>query len=144
MKWTLPLLLCIPIMLMFSCKSQEYSPETYEKDQVMFGSGGGMTGAATTYSLLQNGKLYVKKSSETQFTLKTKVPKSAAKAIFKQIEEGGMSSMSLNSPSNMYSFIEVMGDTGKNRMVWKKGDDSVDDKVKNVYQAMMKLVSSGM
>ena len=80
----------------------------------MLGSGGGVTGFATTYYLLANGKLFSRSSRDTVFTFIGRQTRANTKRVFEMAEQDcAIKTTNFNHPGNTYKFAQ-----------WKKGEES--------------------
>ena len=138
MKFILYFFVISQIML-FSCASRKATPDTYEKRQLVFGSGGGVTGMVTTYYLLENGQLFKKGSMDSSYELVKKVPGKVRKAMFATMEQMKLSDMEINHPGNMYYFIQTNQEGGKGRVCWGEQGYKISDDVKSFYQSLTKI-----
>ena len=104
------------IFLLSACKT--YSPDQLPESQLRFGNGGGFAGIETTYTLLENGQLFKSSSVDTvqQELNKTKIKN--AKQVFEQMTALQLDSIDLNSPGNVYQFVEKKVGTQSHRVVW--------------------------
>lgn len=134
------LILFTTLTLMFSCKSQQYTPDTYEERQVMFGSGGGFTGAVTTYCLLDNGQLFLKPNLKEPYEAAGKVSKKDVAAVFAMIEEQELTKITLSMPGNMYNFVEIKADGASNSCTWDPANpQKTPSGMKDLHQMLMGL-----
>ncbi|WP_026260523.1 hypothetical protein [Spirosoma luteum] len=96
-----------------SC-SRAATPAHYTGNQLMLGSGGGVTGFATTYYLLANGKLFSRSSRDTVFTFIGRQTRANTKRVFEMAEQDcAIKTTNFNHPGNTYKFAQ-----------WKKGEES--------------------
>ena len=75
MKHSIFLISCLFLLFSAACSSQKYTPSTYTEAQIRFGSGGGVAGIETTYSLLDNGRLFMSEGTDKEFQKVRKVSK---------------------------------------------------------------------
>lgn len=122
-----------------TCQAQPDSPEAYKKGKVFFGSGGGFTGAVTTWCLLKNGHLYEQKWKDTTYTYLLRAPRKEARAIFKQISELDAKALSINMPGNMYSFVDIPGESENTRVVWGAPGVEVPANLLGLYDSLVRL-----
>lgn len=116
-------------------------PAAYTQAKVYFGSGGGITGAVTTYCLLKNGHLYEQKWRDTAFAYLHRVPRNQTAALFEQIEGLSESDRSLQAPGNMYSFIELPGSEAPQRITWGSPGEKASEAVQKLYTDLMATLS---
>lgn len=141
MKPTTLLLITMSLFSFFSCKST-YSPDTYEKAQMRFGSGGGFTGAVTEYCLLASGQLYLKEHGDTTFQEIGKISKSDAKTIFTEAVTLNLPTLKMKEPYNMYKFINYKTMEDDNELVWgiDDGTKSRGGDIANFHRKLMGLI----
>ncbi|MEO0469007.1 MAG: hypothetical protein AAF206_05260 [Bacteroidota bacterium] len=136
----LALLAGILSLLCFSCKSQEY---VAERPQIQFGTGGGFTGWVTTYYLMDNGQLYVKKHESETYESVKKVDKATVKKVFAFVAEHKLGQKNFRQPDNMYQFItfqlEENAEEGPVRVVWSEGNKLIDQNMKDLYGMLSEL-----
>ena len=130
-------------LLAINCKSNKpkYTTETLPEKQIRWGSGGGFTGKVTTFTLLENGQLF-EHSSLTQTTAELPATKAkTAKGMFSAATNLDLANIKIDSPGNMYYFVETKDGEATNRIVW--GDDKmpVEQKVKDFYTVLQQLVT---
>ncbi len=99
--------------------AQKFKPEKYKKAILYFGHGGGFAGAETTYALMENGRLYSKKSLTAKtFTSLIKLEKNQSAQIFNNYFFLGIPEMQLEDPGNIYKFVEYTRKQNRHRLVW--------------------------
>lgn len=87
------------------------TPATYTGRQLAVGSGGGVTGFSTSYYLLDNGKLFGKRSRDTTFTFIGQQTTANIKRVFSVAEDKcKIKTTKFDFPGNTYKFVR-----------WKKG-----------------------
>ncbi|MEZ4688526.1 MAG: hypothetical protein R3B47_21420, partial [Bacteroidia bacterium] len=106
-------------MGLFACKStKNIAPDTFEGNQIRFGSGGGITGAVTQWALLENGGLWgVSGHPEASLQYVARVSKKEVKAVFAAIDTLNWGEAP-DEPGNMYRFLELREPDQRMRMVW--------------------------
>ena len=143
MRLTYPLLLIFCSLLIFSCKSTKYTPATFEGTQLVFGSGGGITGAVTTYCLLENGQLFSKNGvpgkNETAYESVKKVPKKTVKTLFAQANEMGLLGTEKSQPGNMYCFVRMLTAEESGTATWDQANP-IDDPIVPLYGQLMRVI----
>lgn len=139
--------LIIPLLLLclFSaaaCKSGKLSPVDYNKAQIRFGSGGGFTGAVTTYALLESGKLFEHQSMGVDtFTFLLQMPKADKKALFKEVIATGLDTTEYTTYGNFYYFLEWKTEADSNRVSWGQDDMKVDSSWIQLYTKLKLLTT---
>lgn len=133
MKLTRLSVALVSLALLFSfCKQHKYTAENLPEQQIRFGKGGGFTGVETMYTLLENGQLFDTSKKELP-----KIKARTAKGYFKTLETLGLSALPFSHPGNTYSFVEIPGASGVNRIVWGDANYPVDAAVKDFYTKLM-------
>ncbi len=117
------------------------TPTTYTGRQIMVGSGGGVTGFSTTYYLLDNGKLFGRRSRDTVFTFIGQQTAANTKGAFSVAEEKcKIKTAKFNNPGNIYKFIRWRkGKTG-NKVAWGAVDKTVPANYPKFYDSFMAMI----
>jgi len=124
-------------IMLFSCISHQFTLDNLPEKQLIFGKGGGMTGAADTYILLENGQLFhtnslTKKSEELK-----SISKNKSDELFLQLEVLQLAEMDFNHPGNIYYFIENMKTGTSSKVVWGSMEHEVDPLCKTLYNNLI-------
>lgn len=125
---------------LISCKSKPINPLQYTESTIIFGYGGGFSGAEKTYSLLDNGGLFELTKMGQEYVKLTKVPKDQVSQIFTNFNFFNFDELKLNEPGNTYKFIELNVDGNRNRIVW--GNSKVDRNITVMHAILMNLIKS--
>lgn len=126
--------LVILILVISACNTSKAVKET-SINQIKFGSGGGVTGEVNGYTLNEEGKILNENQSQV-----AKVKKAKLVELFR--EGKSLLSYELNSPQNMYYFIEIYGLNDTNRLIWGLESRSVDERVKTLYKKLNSNIKS--
>lgn len=128
------------IMVVFTaCSKKTTLLSEYKGEKIIFGNGGGFSGAVSSIMLLENGEIYRMGSSENDYTLLGALKKNVAKNQFMTYETMGIQNMHLNEPGNRYFFITKISDGKEYKILW--GRNKLDNNVPKIfYDNMMKLV----
>ena len=136
----LPAISCFAIALFFfSCKAQKFTPADYPDKQLRFGSGGGFTGETKAFVLLDNGQLFSHDIKEDSFTRLNKVGRKVCKSLFAEADSLGLVSKAYDHPGNMYYFVEIAAEEGKNRITWGGDGPALEGAYPALYKTLMKL-----
>lgn len=126
----------ILVLSFFGCKSQQYTFEELPENQLVFGSGGGITGASDTYILLENGQLFHTNSLIKDSVELESLTKEEAKMCFKKLDSLSLSEMEFDHPGNRYYFLEeVKGDTA-HKIVWGSNGNKISEDCVNFYNEL--------
>lgn len=120
-------LLLLPLVLAFCacsvCKVAKQSPIT----EIQFGSGGGFTGAVTTYTLKNDGSLW-KQDDKIK-----KLSCDSISSIYDLAEQ--LPKVSFVHPSNTYSFVRIISSGTTYYYTWSFGT-MPDKKVTELYKKL--------
>jgi len=135
MKSTL-FLATILILSFCGCKSQQYSYNELPEKQLIFGSGGGITGAIDTYVLLENGQIFHKNSLTKEVMELESMSKKEAKSCFVKLKELALSEMDFNHPGNIYFFLETKEGDESHRVTWGSNDHDISEECRTLYKEL--------
>lgn len=127
-------ILLILIISLNACNSSKAIKET-TIHQINFGSGGGITGEVVEYKLNDNGKVFNKNQEVIN-----QIKKSELLEIFNEAKL--LLNYKLNSPQNMYYFIDIYGKNDTNRLVWGLESKSVNEEAKSLYNKLNNQIKS--
>lgn len=125
--------------LWIACKQTKYAPGNFPDKQLRWGNGGGVVGKETTYTLLDNGQIFVRDMGGP-LTEKNKVKDKKAQAMYAMIETLGLQKIDFQHPGNVYDFIEVLSGDSVHRISWGEKDVPVDPKIKDLFNQLNGLV----
>ena len=127
-------------VLFWFCKHQpKFTPGNFPDRQLRWGSGGGFVGKETTYTLLENGQIFIRKiGGELTDAGSTKPRK--AKSLYKTSETLGLANLDFQHPGNTYSFIEVLSGDAVQRISWGNAQHPVDKGVAELFAQLNELV----
>jgi hypothetical protein len=111
-------LLILIIFTFFSCKSTLLPPDQYKQEQLIFGSGGGFSGAYNEYMLLDDGRLYERGKDKTSLNQLKVVSSKITTQVFQNIRTFGLDKYKHNEPQNLYYFLEFKTPKDSNKIVW--------------------------
>lgn len=139
MKTTLLLLtLLATAFLWLACKHPKYAPGNFPGVQLRWGKGGGITGRETTWTLLDNGQIFVLEQGG-QLTETGHIKSKKAKEFYRQSEALGLSKVVFQHPGNTYEFLETVNGDAVRRVSWGAKDHPVDQKIKDFYDQLNAL-----
>ncbi|MBT8191623.1 MAG: hypothetical protein HKN67_13390 [Saprospiraceae bacterium] len=124
------------------CKTHLHIPAEYKGDQVIFGKGGGFTGRVNAYSLLDNGNLFSNPGDSLGVKYIGRIKQSKADQIFKTYTDLGLDKQKMNSPGNMYSFIEMHINSEKNKVQWGSNRENPTPEMKQFFTNLMHIVKT--
>ncbi|APQ17692.1 hypothetical protein [Maribacter hydrothermalis] len=134
LKITLTTFLFIALI---SCKSQQFTLDNLPDKQLVFGKGGGVTGAVDTYVLLENGQLFHTNSlTKIEEELK-KVSDDYTEEFFGKLEGLQLNNVDFNHPGNVYYFIEDVNADERAKVVWGSFEHGVNPVYKELYDNLI-------
>jgi len=141
-KLLFALILTLPYL---SCKTQEKisSPDTYEREIISFGSGGGFTGEVKSYSILRNGQMF-KNGSEVSGVASgelTKLEDKIVDQLFLNFVNLKLAEIKLDDPGNMYRFINYKENGNIHRIQWGGMKEEVPKNIKTFYKILNQLAT---
>lgn len=138
MKQYLLLLLVLPFLL--GCKSSTlYTMNSLPDEQLTFGSGGGFSGATTTFILLKNGQVF-KRESLTQKTQEIAMTGAGkAKSLYKRAIKLGLDTLQIKEPGNLYYFIGLKTEGVDNQITWGSGDYDLSADLEAFYKDLQQV-----
>ncbi|MEM6628496.1 MAG: hypothetical protein AAF694_02440 [Bacteroidota bacterium] len=128
------------IALFFSCRSGKNSPDSYEKKQLIFGSGGGFMGTNEQFVLLDNGRLYTQDVMKDEYEEIGRVPKKMCKTLFQRADTLEIESTRFMNPGNKYFYLEVKNPSNQNRVTWGDSNTPIDEEYRHFYRKLMDLI----
>lgn len=120
------------------CTQKVYTPVDYTKGQIIFGSGGGITGAVQENVLLENGAMFSKENLNTEYMATKKLDKNVVQQMFSNIEFLNLPNIEMNEPGNRYYFLQIKDKDLDHRIVWS-GKNAVAREVQNFYEILNHL-----
>lgn len=141
------LLLALIVTLSFiSCKTQKkiYTPETYDREIITFGSGGGFTGKVKKYSILSNGQMFRNSDSPASGEASGEMVSLDEKVVdqlFLNFVNLKLAETKLDDPGNMYKFINYQENGNTHKIRWGGKNEEVPKSVKDFYKILNQLAT---
>lgn len=122
-------------------KAKEITPLTYKGRQLAVGSGGGFSGRVTTYYLLENGHLYLKRSPDSTFTLIGIQTKANTRRAFSALENTcKIKTTQFDQPGNTYRFVRWKKGQEEYRVVWGDARQKPPVRYPKFYDSFMAML----
>lgn len=137
-KITYSIFLLIFLLGFSFCKIQNYTPVDYPKGQIIFGSGGGFTGAVDEIFILENGDVFSKAGLDTNYVAIKTLKDPVVEQVFTNVEFLNLKEIKLNKPGNMYNFIRIKNKDVDHQIVWS-GQNDVSKEVTKLYAILKHL-----
>lgn len=128
------LLLCIYVL---GCRPQFYTPATYKGKQLIFGNGGGFSGAETQYILLENGQLFTNNSLAEKPQFLKILPKNISRQLFEKALQVQLMNTAFNHPGNIYHFIGIKDKNHFQQVTWGDKNYKVPTAIEELFQLLM-------
>lgn len=101
-----------------SCTKKMSDAVNTQKPVLIFGNGGGFTGAFTTIHLYENGDVYKMASSDSALIKIGNIDARIAKQQFQNYVKLGLDKLELNEPGNRYYFITFVNNGVEHKIQW--------------------------
>jgi hypothetical protein len=123
MKSPLTFIMLSIILTWFGC--------TPKYAEVQFGQGGGVTNDYQTF--------VIKKDKDSEPTLIRKLEKSELKTVYKKLKAADITNLDINTPHNIYKFIEIKNEEGTaiNKVVWGDPQGKLTIELKDLYDYLL-------
>jgi hypothetical protein len=123
-----------------SCRSQRSNPATYTGKQLLFGNGGGFTGEATIYLLLDNGCLFSvitdKNSNNENYIPLKKLSGKITQQLFSKANDLQTYQTEFSHPGNIYYFIGIKNKQATHRITWGDPAYTAPADAENLYHQL--------
>jgi hypothetical protein len=117
------------------------TPATYTGRQIAVGSGGGVTGYSTAYYLLDNGKLFGKRSRDTIFTFIGQQTAANTKRVFSVAEvKCKIKTTKFDNPGNLYKFVRWRKAKQEFIVTWGAVGKTVPANYPKFYDSFMAMI----
>lgn len=109
--------------------------------EVQFGQAGGVTNEFQTFIIKNTGELFAKANKDSEATLIRKLDKSELKTVYKKLKAADLPNLDINTPHNVYQFIEIKNETGDsvNKVVWGDPKGKLTIELKDLYDYLMSI-----
>jgi len=138
------LIMALSSIFFWSCKGRQYTPETFTKRQIVFGSGGGVTGKYEVYTLLENGQFFYKNSITEETKELSRVPKKEIKGMLKTMKEMDFKNQATNDPGNYNHFITIKEGEETYKCAWAEGQKPPISGISTLYRNLMGMTKPDM
>ena len=101
---------------------------------MIFGKGGGVTGQAIVYYILENGMIFRSQAiTQSAFEKYGRISKDVTKSIFENYHLLRLKDIDFIHPGNVYHFIEWKHGTQSHKITWGDPNFEVDQNVQLLY-----------
>ncbi len=121
------------ILSWFSC--------TPKYAEVQFGQAGGVTNDYQSFVIKNGGDLLVRKGENAELVLVRKLEKSELKTVYKKIKAADFPNLDINTPHNIYKFIEIKNESGEaiNKVIWGDPQGKLTIELKDLYDYLLSI-----
>jgi len=131
------------VVLGFGCRAIVDTPISFEGDQVMFGNGGGMTGAVTTHTLLETGQLFTNKSlSGDAWVEENRLSRKRTQSLLLKVRSLSLAKVDHNHPGNTYKFIRIFNQDKEHYISWGASEHPIAEDIKSYYFELVEAAKS--
>jgi hypothetical protein len=131
-------LLLLAGYLMVACRTgKKETSSTASKQVLTFGSGGGFTGAVTTYTLHPDGQLHRAKTFQDQPELIGKLDRKRTDGFFKKAGELLSRTPDFNHPDNQYFFVKLGTGGAQKAATWGDPNHPAPEGLEAFYRELM-------
>lgn len=117
------------------------TPTTYTGRQIVVGSGGGFTGFSSTYYLLDNGKLFGRRSRDTVFTFIRQQTTARTRQMFRTVEGTcKIRTTTFDHPGNLYKFVQWRKGKLSHKVTWGASGKKVAATYPKFYDSFMTMI----
>ncbi len=132
--------LAFGVLLLFSCTSSQ-KLQHFSNSNLIFGSGGGITGATNTYILHYDGAIEKTNSLTNETTQITQISGKKSKSFFSQFLNDGLDTLTFSVPGNMSYFIGFENDSVTHKVIWD-GNTNPPAEAKAYYESLIQLINN--
>ena len=116
-------------------------PDSYRGRILSVGSGGGIRGQETAYYLLDDGRLFSRKTGETSYGFIGKQTPGNTRKVFWSVEDRcAIRKTTYSKPGNMYRFVGWKKGAETHKVTWTPGDKAVPPNFDQVYTGFMGML----
>lgn len=133
-------LVVLAIFLFFSCTPSQ-KLQNFSKSNLIFGSGGGITGATNEYILQYDGVINKLNSLTNETAQVTQISGKDSKALFRKFLSSGLDTLSFSFPGNMSQFVGYKNDSVTHKIIWG-GDATPPANAKEMYDNLILLIKN--
>ena len=132
------LVVIIMLTVLSSCTVRNFSKVMEaNKDYIIFGNGGGFTGAYNATAIDYEGRIY--RQDNTDWNYAGRVSSNAVSQSFKNIKQLANKQKAINQPGNRYYILESNINGERNKWVWG-AESEHDESLQLMYSILNALV----
>ncbi|MBK8353298.1 MAG: hypothetical protein IPL21_17070 [Saprospirales bacterium] len=113
----------------------------YKNNIISFGSGGDFAGTETTYSILENGQVFVSTGLATMTTTKfNSISKKQAKILFEKAAKIDWSKPTINDPGNIYYTLGYGKGDAATKQIWGNNQVQPSKEITELYTELSQVI----
>lgn len=133
--------LILVTLILTSCKTKQYTFDTYDGNIIAIGSSGGFTGATSKYYIFENGQLFRSNRAGESPKELTTIDPNLMKQQFENYYTLGFDTLELDDAGNMSYFIIMNPNTDKKHMIkWGGGSTTPSPELEQYYNLLSAIV----
>jgi hypothetical protein len=129
-------LLLLAGYLMVACRAGKADDQAPGR-RLIFGEGGGFTGAVTTYTLQSDGQLQRTNSLTKETGKAGAIPPKEAAALFARAERLIKANRDFNHPGNQYFFVKLEDGNAEQGVTWGASDQPAPAGLEAFYEELL-------
>ena len=130
-------IVCLMSVSLSTCKPKKHTFDALPPNLLQFGTGGGVTGATTTFTLLENGQLFKTTSLDKKTVALEAIDEKEAKLFFGKAKELFLVSEAIKQPGNLYYFIRWVEGEGTKTLTWGSLDFEVPEDINQMHNELL-------
>jgi len=128
------------LLSLFGCTTSQKLLE-FSTSSLIFGSGGGISGATNEYILHYDGSIEKVNSLTNETVQVTTVSKKKSRILYQTFLNEGLDTLSFSIPGNMSYFIGYRNDTLIHKIIWG-GDTNPPENAKKMYDKLIHIINN--
>lgn len=119
------------------CKSSKYTPSTYPDLQIIFGKGGGISGAINEYCVFENGTVFKRQGMmNAPFEKIGRLSQDNIRQLLDNMETLKVTESEFTHPGNLYSYVEIKNHDSPTRITWGHEQIPVPDNIQLYFDLL--------
>ncbi|MFK7934280.1 MAG: hypothetical protein AB8G22_12280 [Saprospiraceae bacterium] len=128
------------ILLLYSCNRKvTFEIDNLPAERIIFGQGGGFTGAYVDFILLENGQVFKQNSLTKAIEELSTIKKKRAKELFGKVKIA--TATPVKEPGNMTYSLRYQTAEMEQSVTWGSASYEVADSIKTVYDELVTAVN---
>ena len=123
------------VLLLYNCNRKvTHTIDNLPPNRIVFGQGGGFTGAYVDFIILENGQVFQQNSLTKTTKELTPIKRRQAKSLFKQVADATITP--IKAPGNMTYAIHYQTADSTQSVVWGDASYIVSDSLQQLYETL--------